>query len=60
VGRVNSCAAEDVPWNLFFVRYGVTLSLVTMPSPVSVLVGLISPPETFHRNSCMIVWKPCR
>ena len=54
----------SLPWtfpsNLFGVRYGVTLALVTMPSPVSVFVGFISPPDTFHRKSCMIVSKPCR
>jgi tetrahydromethanopterin S-methyltransferase subunit C len=50
----------EVPSNRFGVRYGVTLSFVTMPSPVSVFVGFISPPDTFHRNNCMIVSKPCR
>ncbi len=38
----------------------MTFDLVTMPSPVSVSVGLISPPEMLNRNSCMIVSKPCR
>ena len=59
-GVVNAFFAEDVPSNRFGMRYGATFALVTMPIPVSVSVGFINPPETFHRNSCMIVSKPCR
>jgi hypothetical protein len=59
-GAVSAFLAEDVPSNLFGMRYGATFDLVTMPIPVSVSVGFISPPETLNRNSCMIVSKPCR
>ena len=59
-GVANDFFAADVPSNLFGMRYGATFALVTMPIPVSVSVGFISPPETFHRKSCMIVSKPCR
>ena len=59
-GGVRVFFAADVPSNRFGVRYGLTFALVTMPIPVSVSVGLISPPETLYRNSCMIVSKPCR
>jgi hypothetical protein len=48
-GGFNACCFELVPSNLFFARYGSTVDWTTMPSPVSVFVGFISPPEMLNR-----------
>src|ERR1700722_13707274 len=59
-GGVSADPVELDPSKRFGARYGLTVVLSTMPSPVSVFVGFISPPEMLYRNSCMIVSKPCR
>ena len=47
--RLQGLLRRGRPSNLFFARYGSTVDLTTMPRPVSVFVGFISPPETLYR-----------
>ena len=59
-GRLQDLLLRARPLEPVLHEVRLDIPSVTMPRPVSVFVGFISPPEMLKRNSCMIVSKPCR